>query len=165
MPQTKQIRVSELVHEELQNKKRDDESFDDVLRGLLDLEPETEDLLSYYSDELQEIIQKLLTEIADVGNLSRSIENNGATEVIAFRSIENRRTIATIELKQQPSRSIVTVKYRNQQGNLEKIGSARQDTGEEIEGGILGETGMFDDPEELVTVSRRRAEDAYSAWG
>lgn len=165
MAETKQIRVSKLVHTELQSRKREDETFDDVLRDVLGLIPNLDDLLSYYSSEQQEVARDLVSKIENVGDLDRTIRTSGTEEVVEFASNRNGRTIATIEFYETPSKSKFTVNYRNQRGDLESLGSVRQSTNGKLEGGILGETGMFDDPNELVEVAHQRAKDAYQAWG
>jgi predicted CopG family antitoxin len=165
MSETKQIRVSGLVHSDLSKRKKDDETFDDVLRRVLDLQPDLDSILSYYSDEQQEIAQQMIDEIDAVGDFHQSIKTEGTVEVLEFEAIGSRRVIASIEFDEKPSKSEITVSYRNQKGDMETIGSVRQKQGEELTGGILGEKGMFDDPMELVEVARRRAKDANNAWG
>jgi predicted CopG family antitoxin len=165
MAETKQIRVSELVHTELQSRKREEQTFDDVLREVLGLVPDFEDLLSYYSDEQQDVARELVSQIESVGDFDRVVRTSGSVEVLRFISKNNGRTIATIEFDEKPSKSKFTVSYRNQRGDLEKIGDVRQTTGEELTVGILGESGTFDDPSQLVRVARERIEDAYEAWG
>jgi hypothetical protein len=165
MPETNQIRASGLVHQELSRRKKDGETFDDVLRRVLNLQPDLDSILSYYSDEQQRFAQNLISEIESVGDFHQFIKTEGAVEVLEFESVGSRRVIATIEFDEKPSKSEIKVSYRNQKGDLEPIGSCRQEQGEELTGGILGEKGTFDNAEDLVAVARRRAGDAYNAWG
>jgi len=163
MSNQKQIRVSEAVHNELERRKSGDQTYDDVLRELLGLTPNLEQLLAYLNDEHAEMARTVINQIEDIGDLDRSIEERGTAHVVSFSSPSNGRTIAEIEIKQGPSKARFEVSYRNQRSDLEPIGSVRESE-DGVVGGIFGTSGHFDSQDEYIDAVERNVKRAYEGW-
>lgn len=163
MSSQKQLRVSEAVHNELERRKNGDQTYDDVLRELLDLTPNLEQLLAYLGDEQANLARTVVSRIEDIGELDRRIKEEGTAHVVCFTSTNNGRVIAELEIKQGPSMAEFTVRYRNQRSNLEPIGTVRESENGVV-GGILGSKGHFDSTDEYVDAVQRNVERAYSGW-
>ena len=160
----KQLRVSEAVHNELERRKSGDQTYDDVMREVLDLVPDLEQLLAYLGDEQGQMGRRIIMQIEGVGDLERSIEEEPTSHVVSFTSTDSERVIAELEIDENPARAEFTVRYKAQRGNMEPIGTVKESENG-VEGGILGGTGRFDDPEEYVDAVRRNVERAYESWG
>jgi len=163
MGKQKQLRVSEAVHDELERRKSGDQTYDDVLRELLGLTPNLEQLLAYLSDEQADMARTVVSRIEKVGELNRNIEEGGTAHVVSFTSTDNGKVIAELEIKQGPSTAEFTVRYRNQRSDLEPIGTVRESKNG-IVGGVLGTPGQFDSPDEYVDAVQRNVERAYVGW-
>jgi predicted CopG family antitoxin len=163
MSKQKQLRVSEAVHNELERRKSGDQTYDDVLRELLELAPDFEQLLAYLSDEQADLARTVVSQIHEVGEMNRSIDEEGTAHVVSFTSTNNGRVIAEMEIEQGPSTAEFTVRYRNQRSDLEPIGTVRESE-EGVVGGILGSKGRFDSTDEYVDAVQRNVERAYAGW-
>jgi hypothetical protein len=121
----KNIKVSEIVHEELEVRKRRDESFDDVLKRELGIIPNTvEELTTYYPDALHEPITFLAKNFEDDDRYHQFVTEHDDYYALNYDSKDTGRTILQLRFHNNPPR--VGTHYRNNAGEMEHIGDILQ---------------------------------------
>lgn len=126
----KNLKVSEIVHEELEVRKRRDESFDDVLKRELGITPTSvKELTTYYPAELEEAVQMLVGFFGDTERYAEFITDHEEYFALNFDAKESRRTIFQLRFSNDPP--CVEVYFRNDRGELEFIGQAIQQSDDE----------------------------------
>jgi hypothetical protein len=151
----KTIKVSEVVHSELESRKRDNDSFDDVLRKVLDLNPILDDLVAYFDQELQDVSRELIEFINKQGDFNHQIEQQSRVDVLKFNS--NGTTVAEARFSEHR----MSLYYRDRTGSLEQFIGLRK-KGDEVKslrgGATHGQKHAFDRVEEKIP-------GAYRRWG
>lgn len=94
-------RVDASTHEELENRKQKDETFNDVLHRVLGLTPDIDDLTAYLTEKQTELAYQLIEKIQDIADSDRSIEQTETSEDVIFISTETSRPIARMSFKER----------------------------------------------------------------
>lgn len=117
----KNLKVSEIVHEELGVRKRRDESFDDVLKRELGIIPTAiDDLVTYFPDELAMAAETIAKYLRDKDRFDEYVIERDDGYNLVYDSKESGRTI--MELRPvQDDPSFVGIYYRNDQGGMVNI--------------------------------------------
>lgn len=127
----KNLKVSEIVHEELEVRKRRDESFDDVLKRELGIIPSTVDeLTTYYPEQLREAASYLADFFGNEDRYLELVTDHDDYFALNFDSRESRRTIVQFRFSNDPP--WVDIYYRNERGELESAGQILQQEGDEM---------------------------------
>jgi hypothetical protein len=172
----KNLKVSEIVHEELEVRKRRDESFDDVLKRELGIIPNTVDELTrYYPDHLYEAASYLVDILHDGDRYEKFVTDHDDYFALNFDSKDTRRTIMQLRFLDESPR--IEILYRNQRGEMESAGQILQQEGD---GFVIGDmefirpdtgtrvdtAGDFHEIEEgLEEGLHALQEAAYERWG
>lgn len=114
----KNLKVSPEVHEELENRKEKGDTFDDVLKGILDLKPSLDDLVAYFPEELQEKARMIVEEIEETGEMKREVEERHGNHVLVFESEVTGRKIVECTFSEDK----MDLAYRNQVGDMKNFG-------------------------------------------
>lgn len=156
---TKNIKISEVVYDTLEKEKSGSETFDDVLRRLLDLNPDLEDLVAYLPKDLRQRAQDLTDFIESLGEFKIEVERDAddGYDHLRFVSMESGLTVARIRFGEE----WVMTDYRNRSGNMEKLSSFTPDNDEDLGLHIDVEEGW----EEIKEENRKKIEGAYRRWG
>lgn len=127
----KNLKVSEAVHTELEVQKRRDESFDDVLRRALGITPTTVDeLTTYYPDTLKQAATYLVDCLENEERYEKVVTDNRDHHALNFDSKESGRTILQLQFQDKPLS--VVARYRNNRGDLERLGEVIQQEDEGV---------------------------------
>jgi len=151
----KTIKVSELVHSKLESMKQENDSFDDVLREVLDLKPDIDDLLAYFEPELQKAAKELIDHINEQGEFDHRIDEGKREDTLKF--ISNGTTVAEARFNE----SRVRVYYRDRSSSLERFtGLTMKD--EEVKS---LRSGHRHDKESAFERVSNKIPGAYTRWG
>jgi predicted CopG family antitoxin len=116
----KNIKVSDIVHEELEARSQKHESFDDVLQRLLELRPTgVDELVAYYPDQLRLPAIGIIERLKEMTDLDPCIVDQDGHYEIQFDAA-NERTILTAVFRDEPTVGVV-IKYRNARGEMEEL--------------------------------------------
>lgn len=127
----KNLKVSEIVHEELEVRKRRDESFDDVLKRELEIIPGTVgDLTTYYPESLQKEVKNIHNLIRNQNRYDEIVTEKGDSYALNYDSKKSGRTIMQLRFE-TASRPEVDIRFRNVRGELQSIGQLLQQEGDE----------------------------------
>jgi len=156
---SKNIKVSEVVYDTLENRKSGSETFDDVLRHVLNLDPEIEDLAAYLSEDLRERSQELADFIGGLEEFEIEVERDAEDgyDHVRFVSPNSGLTIARIRFGEE----WVMTDYRDRRGDMKKISSFAEDNDEDLGLHIDIEEGW----EEIKEKNQKKIEGAYRKWG
>ena len=156
---TKNIKVSEVVYDTLESQKSGNEAFDDVLRRVLNLDPELEDLAAYLPEDLRERSQKLADFIGGLEEFEIEVESDAddGYDHVRYLSSNTGLTIARIRFDEE----WVITDYRNRQGDLREISSFSAGNDKDMNLDI----GIEDGWEEIKEKNREKIEGAYRKWG
>ena len=143
----KNIKVSEVVYDYLSSQGSTGESFDDVLRRLLGLNPTIEDLIAYLPDKMREYGKKVIDEILSIADdIQTKIETDMPYNTLIFHV--RGLPIAKIDYGEESFR----IYYRGQNGDMQALGGMT----------------IYMDPEKeyekLVKEIHHRIEGAYRRW-
>lgn len=170
----KNLKVSEVVHEEITIQKRRDESVDDLLRRKLEILPSSvEELTSYYPDSLSDAADQLADLFHDPTRYNRVVTDHDDYFALNFDSTESRRTIIQLRFGNEPPH--IELRYRDERGDMRYICTAAAedphtilegafsdpDTGNriQVEGEFHSEISNIEDSLRAVEVA------AYERWG
>jgi hypothetical protein len=170
----KNLKVSEVVHEEITIQKRRDESVDDLLRRKFGILPTSvEELTSYYPDSLSDAADQLVDFFHDPTRYNKIVTDHDDHFALNFDSAESRRTIIQLQFSNGPSH--IDLYYRNERGNMKHIctadpmedctflegGFPDPDTGDRIhiQGEFPGEISHYEDEFKALEDA------AYERWG
>lgn len=156
---TKNIKISEVVYDTLEKEKSGSETFDDVLRRLLDLNPDLEDLVAYLPKDLRQRAQDIADFIESLGEFEIEVERDAddGYDHLRFVSMESGLTIARIRFGEE----WVMTDYRNRSGDMEKLSSFTTDSDEDL--GLHIDVG--EGWEEIKEENRKKIEGACRRWG
>ena len=156
---TKNLKVSEVVYDALESEKSGNETFDDVLRRVLDLNPEIADLAAYLPENLRKRSQELADFIGTLEEFETEVERdaNDGYDHVRFVSPESGLTIARVRFGED----WVMTDYRNRRGDMQKISSFTAGTAEDIGLNIEIEEVW----EEIKQENRKKIKGAYRKWG
>ena len=156
---TKNIKVSEVVYDTLENQKSGNETFDDVLRRILNLDPEIEDLAAYLPEELRKRSRELVDFINGLEDFEIEVERdaNDGYDHVRFVSPNTGLTIARIRFGE----GWVMTDYRGRRGDMREISSFAAGNSEDLGLNIEIEDGWEDIKEE----NRKKILGAYRKWG
>lgn len=115
------IKVSSVVYDSLEAQKSKNQTFDDVLREVLDLTPDIEDAASYLPDEEREIALSLIDAIDSVDDFSHEIETEGAHSYYSFVAPESGLTIVKAVFEESKHGSSFRLQYRGMDGEMVHI--------------------------------------------
>jgi hypothetical protein len=172
----KNLKVSEIVHEELEVRKRRDESFDDVLKRELGIIPSTVDELTKYDpDHLYEAASHLVDSLYDEDRYDKIVIDHDDYFALNFDSQDSGRTI--MQLRFIDESPWIDLFYRNNRGELENAGQILQQEGDDFviadieftnpdNGARVDRTGSFDELERELREGLQALQDtAYERWG
>jgi len=172
----KNLKVSEIVHEELEVRKHRDESFDDVLKRELGIIPSTVDeLTTYYPEKLQTAISRFTRNLDSGEQYHRLVTDHENYFALNYDSKESGRTILQLRFYSEPTS--VEVFYRNDRGELESAAEVFQQEGEENviadmsfthpdTGDLIQETTHFHQIEDILGTGIQSLQTAaYERWG
>lgn len=126
----KNLKVSEIVHEELEVRKRRDESFDDVLKRELGIIPSTvDDLTIYYPEPLQEEVKRAHNIVRNENRYHEIVTEKDDSYALNYDSKESGRTIMQLQFE-DASRPEVAIRFRNERGELQSVGQILQQEGD-----------------------------------
>ena len=156
---TKNLKVSEVVYDALESEKSGNETFDDVLRRVLDLNPEIADLAAYLPENLRKRSQELADFIGTLEEFETEVERdaNDGYDHVRFVSPESGLTIARVRFGED----WVMTDYRNRRGDMQKISSFTAGNAEDIGLNIEIEEVW----EEIKQENRKKIKGAYRKWG
>lgn len=124
----KNLKVSEIVHEELEVRKRRDESFDDVLKRVLGITPSTvEELTSFYPDELSEDADSFVSWFHDEERYQKFITAQNDHFALNYDAKDSGRTILQLQFSTETPK--IEILYRDEFGQLETAGQLIQKEG------------------------------------
>jgi len=149
----KTVKVSEMVHSELQYRKQDNDSFDDVLREVLGLKPSLDDLVAYFDKELQDTCIELIDHINEQGDFNHRIEEGSRADVLKFISE------GTIVAEARFTEHSMSLYYRDRSSSLERFTGLKMDDNEvkSTRGGYThGKESAFERVENKIPGSYRR---------
>jgi hypothetical protein len=154
----KNVKVSELVHEKLESKKSADQTFDDVLREELGLTPDLDDMVAYFQEKQAKASRDLVSVIDDQGDFEWVTTETDHYQRLDFVSPESNLTIARADFTEVQMK----VYYRNQHGDLDRIGILKADE----DGEIYTHTGVrHEGTEELTNRVEKKVAGAFRKWG
>lgn len=155
---TKNIKVSEVVYDTLENQKSGNETFDDVLRRVLNLDPEIEDLAAYLPEDLRERSQELADFIGGLEEFVIEVERDAddGYDHVRFESPESGLTIARIRFGEE----WMMTDYRDRRGDMQQISSFAAGNDEDLGLHIEIEEGW----EEIKQEHQKKIEGAYRKW-
>ena len=156
---TKNIKVSEIVYDTLENEKSGNETFDDVLRHILNLDPDIEDLAAYLPENLRKRSQELADFISGLEEFEIDVERdaNDGYDHVRFVSPDTGLTIARIRFGEE----WVMTDYRDRQGDMQEISSLAAGNNEDLGLDIKIDDGW----EEIKEENRKKIKGAYRKWG
>lgn len=172
----KNLKVSEITHEELEVRKRRDESFDDVLKRELGIIPPTvEDLVTFLPDQLAGAARNAADYLRDKDRFNEYIierDNEGYT--LIYDSKDSGRTIMEVRpVRDDPP--YVGIYYRNERGEMERAFNLVYHGGADItaEGSYIhpGHGGQVEYGGEVIYVDELEndlkllRDTAYQRWG
>lgn len=111
------IKVSEIVYDTLEEEKKGDETFDDVLRRKLELLPKIDDLIAYLPKKIRNEARELVKHITGLGKFERKVEQEDRRDILHFIPNGSDITIAQAIFTEDS----VRFKYRNRKGDLEIV--------------------------------------------
>ena len=156
-PMAKNIKISELVHEALEYEKRESETFDDVLRRLLGLNDDQDDLVAYFSPELANIAKDVMKQVKDDGDFETTIETEDERKHLKFKSLDSGLTIVRLSFTEEA----LIFYYRGLDGNMMNYGYLSE-----------GEDGVYwykdsrqHEFDHLLDQFRKRVRGAVKRWG
>lgn len=151
--------MSEVVYDTLENEKSGNETFDDVLRRILNLDPEIKDLAAYLPENLRERSQELAEFIGNLEQFEVEVERdaNDGYDHVRFISPETGLTIARIRFGEE----WLMTDYRNRRGDMHEISSFAAGGNEDLNLNIKIEEGW----EEIKEENREKILGAYRKWG
>lgn len=123
---SKTLKVSEVVYDTLEARKGKNETFDDVLRRELGLDPGLQDVAAYLPDETREVVLELVEEIDELADFDHTVETKGASAYYEFVSPDSGLTIAVAEFSSGNGSSAV-FRYRQMDGDMIYITSIHSD--------------------------------------
>lgn len=126
---TKNIKVSEVVYDSLESKKAGSETFDDVLRRILDLNPEIEDLAAYLPSDIREEAKDIAVFIESLAEFKQEIERDDIFDELNFRSEESDLTIAQLRFSEEQ----LHIMYRDKNGDLIRLDNLFEDHGKNLD--------------------------------
>jgi predicted CopG family antitoxin len=170
------IKASEGVHEELKVRKRENESFNDVLKRVLGLIPRNiDEITSFFPTAIKEAAEILEERFADDDRYEQVIIEHNEYHAVNFDSLTSNRTI--IQLRFRDKGSQLNILYRGNHGELTTaatldyepdsdtlafdVGYTRPDTGE-----VYETIGNWQNVEEQYVEGLEALQNAaYERWG
>lgn len=152
------MKVSEIVHEEIESRKDEGETFDDVLKRELDLLPDLDDLTAYFSPDLADAAEEVVEAISQQGDFSSEIVEENHYYALNFISPDSDRIIAQCRFTEDQMK----VYYRDQHGDLTHIGWV--DENDEGEVGCYVNV-RYEGIEEIKERAQEKVTGAYRKWG
>jgi hypothetical protein len=156
--------VDSHVHSYLSEQKRDNETFNDALRRLLDINPDLDTIAAYLTPEQRELFHRVVTAVEESANVVRRFASESSYEGLQFESADSGQVLVEIQIHENPSESKFVVSYRNQKQRLEELGTVKMRDGS-LSGYILGDYGSFDDSKEFIQAVETKTSQAAAAWG
>ena len=145
----KNIKVSEIVYDYLSSQGSTGESFDDVLRRLLGLNPTIDDLLAYFPDNIREYGKKIIDEILSIGDdIQTKIDTRVSYNTLIFHV--RGLPIAKIDYLTEEEFNIY---YRGQNGNMNLL-----------VGTITRSTDIEKEYPKIIKEIRHKIGGAYRRW-
>lgn len=127
----KNLKVSEIVHEEIGIQKQHDESVDDFLRRELGIIPNSlDDLTTYYPHQMEEAALHFVDLFRDEERYFESVIDHDDYFAFNFDAKESRRTIIQLRFKNDPPE--INIRYRNERGEMERVGEVVLYEGDEF---------------------------------
>ena len=156
---SKNIKVSEVVYDTLESQKSGNETFDEVLRRVLSLHPEVEDLAAYLPEDLRERGQELADFIGGLEEFEIEVEEDAddGYDHVRFVSPESELTIARIRFGEE----WLMTDYRNRNGDMQEISSFAAGNDEDLGLNIEIDEGW----EKIKEENRKKIKGAYRKWG
>ena len=124
---SKTLKVSDVVYDTLEARKGKDETFDDVLRRELGLDPGLEDAAAYLPDERREVVLDLIGKIDELAEFNHTVEIKGASAYYEFVSPDSGLTIAVTEFSSGKNGSSAVFRYRQMDGDMVYLTSIHSD--------------------------------------
>lgn len=154
----KNIKVSELVHEKLERRKTEDQTFDDVLREMLDLTPDLDDMVAYFSPEHAEAAKRVVSTIEEQGEFESAAQETDHDQRLDFISPDSDLSIARATFTENR----MQVYYRDQHGDMTRIGTVKETDEGDVYSYI---NSRYDGIEEICKRVRKKVAGAYRKWG
>lgn len=116
----KNVKVSEIVYDKLEAKKRSGETFDDTLRRIMGIYPNLDNLMAYLDEEDRENGRKIIEFIETLGNFEKEVKKNypsNSEDSIIFKDKEEKIEIASVDIGEDWFK----VRYRNKDGDMKSL--------------------------------------------
>lgn len=155
----KNIKVDSEVHSKLKNRKEKNDSFNDVLRDLLDLQHEVDnDLGAYFpSDEMREAAKQILDVIENKGSVEKDVDTEQNHKEVTFISEETGAAVATCTFREDR----MGVSYRTMGDKMKKIGTLMENE----ERGVYGFRHSQRDLEDFLDEIEQKVSGSWRKWG
>jgi hypothetical protein len=176
----KNLKVSEIVHEELALRKRKEETFDDVLKRELDLLPNgVGDLVAFYPERMKMAAHAIVDIIEEQADLEREITEYEKYYALELDHPQSQHTIVQIQFHEDLQRGMEAV-YRDVHGEMDELVSVvipeeYQEDLEDVTGypvyvGPLPSGGYEDwdtavDESQIERQVRPKINGSYERWG
>lgn len=117
----KNIKVSEIVHEELALRKRKDEAFDDVMKRELGILPSgIGDLVAFYPDQHAWVVREIIDLIEDQADFDTTIAEQEEYYTLDFDHPDSGHTIVQAQFREDPAEGMEAF-YRDHHGNMQTL--------------------------------------------
>jgi len=175
----KNIKVSEIVHEELALRKRKEETFDDVLKRELGLLPTgINDLVAFYPERMQMAARDIVGIIEGQADFESKISEYEDYYALELDHPDSQHTIVQVQFHQELERGLEAV-HRNAHGEMTELVSVfiPDDYQDELAGDVYPvyvgplKPGHYDewdfavDEQEIELEVRPKITGSYERWG